>query len=108
MSASDRSFRPTVGFQKSGPSSASHAVQWVVLNNLSMAPKRVALGELSVNRVANTELSNDTKLRVVSRRTRGKDTTQIAKSKKLLHRTVNRVIQKATTNLTTTNKPQSG
>ena len=71
-------------------------------------PRRRPLGDIPVNRAPCTELSNDTKQRLLGRALAGQSGDEIATAESLLKSTVNTSLQNAITRGTTANKPRSG
>ena len=71
-------------------------------------PRRRPLGYIPANRAPHTELSNDTKQRLLGRALAGQSGDDIAAAESLSKSTVNTSLHKAITRGTTANKPRSG
>ena len=71
-------------------------------------PRRRPLGDIPVNCAPCTELSNDTKQRLLGRALAGQSGDEIATAESLPKSTVNTSLQNAITRGTTANKPRSG
>ena len=77
-------------------------------NTLCSMPRRRPLADIPVNRAPYTELSNDTKQRLLGRALAGQSGDEIATAELLPKTTINTSISKAIIRGTIANKPRSG